>query len=106
MGDVAKPPGEDSSVKTKKKVEAKKPEMYKVVLLNDDFTPREFVVELLKKVFRRSTGDAKRIMLTAHTSGKATVGTYTYDIATTKVSEARRMAKDAGYPLRFKVEGA
>jgi ATP-dependent Clp protease adaptor protein ClpS len=106
MGDISRPPGGGTGTLKKPKHRVKKPQMYKVVLLNDDFTPRDFVVEVLVTVFRKNRSDANRIMMTAHQGGKSIVGLYTYDIATTKVSQARNRAKEAGYPLRFVVEGA
>ncbi len=86
--------------------ETKEPDMYKVVLLNDNYTPREFVVEMLATVFRKSAAAAMKIMMTAHTTGRSVVGLYTLDIAQTKVSQARQQAKKKGYPLKFVVEGA
>lgn len=106
MGDAERPPGDDTDVLEKPEEKVKEPELYKVVLLNDDYTPREFVVEILVQVFRKSGTDAHKIMMTAHRSGRATVGVYTYDIATTKVSQARNKAKENGYPLKFVVEPA
>ncbi|TVR57660.1 MAG: ATP-dependent Clp protease adaptor ClpS [Spirochaetaceae bacterium] len=106
MGESIRPPDGDSAVLEKTEDKVTPPDMYKVVLLNDDFTPREFVVIVLVKVFHKSNSDADRIMMTAHRGGKAVVGTYTYDIATTRVSRARTLAKEMGYPLRFAVEGA
>lgn len=106
MGDAARPPDDDSQVLEREDVKVKKPSMYKVVLLNDDFTPREFVVLILTEIFRKSASDAYRIMMSAHRSGKAVVGVYTYDIANTKVVQARARAKEYEYPLKLVVEGA
>ncbi len=106
MGDSIQPPDDGTNLLEKRKTNVKKPSMYKVVLINDDFTPREFVVEVLSSVFRKSASDSYRIMMAAHRSGKAVVGVYTYDIAHTKVGQARDRAKEWGYPLKFVVEGA
>jgi ATP-dependent Clp protease adaptor protein ClpS len=106
MGDSERPPGEGTGVLEKQKYKVKQPDMYKVVLMNDDYTPREFVVAVLVGVFRKSQEDAYKIMMTAHRGGKAVVGLYTYDIANTKVSRAKQKAKENGYPLRFVVEPA
>lgn len=89
-------------VKTTPKVE--KPKLYKVLLYNDDYTPREFVVMVLQYVFRTGTSAAETIMLTAHMKGSCVVSVYTKDIAETKVKEAMDMAKDAGFPLMFTAE--
>ncbi|MFP4385111.1 MAG: ATP-dependent Clp protease adaptor ClpS [Spirochaetia bacterium] len=91
---------------TRKDVATKEPSMYKVVLLNDHYTTKEFVVAVLVKVFHKSTPASWKIMITAHTTGKAVVGLYTYDIAKTKVSQARNMAKSEDYPLKLVIEGA
>jgi len=106
MGDISRRPDEDTNVLEKQKHETKQPEMYKVVLLNDDYTPREFVVEILIRIFRKSASDAQVIMMRAHRGGKSVVGIYTYDIATTKVSQVRQKARASGYPLKMVVEGA
>ncbi len=89
-------------VKTKPKVE--KPKLYKVLLFNDDYTPREFVVMVLKYVFRADSSSAEKIMLTAHMKGSSVVAVYTKDIAETKVKEAMDLAKEAGFPLMFTAE--
>ncbi len=104
MGDVERPGDGDTGLVTRKKPKVKKPDMYRVILLNDDFTPREFVVEVLVKVFRKSSAEAYKIMIRAHRGGHSTVSVYTYDIAVTKANQARKMAKEADYPLQFAVE--
>ncbi len=106
MGDATRTPGGDEQVVERTDQRVTPPDMYKVLVLNDHYTPREFVVEVLMQIFRKSSEDAERIMMSAHRGGKATVGLYTYDIAHTKVSLARRAAKTYGYPLKFVVEGA
>ncbi len=106
MAGVSRPDeGDDGTELTKeRKPKVKKPDMYRVVLLNDDYTPREFVVSVLMEVFRKSLAQANSIMMRAHRGGQSTIGVYTYDIATTKVSQAKGKAKEAGYPLGFAVE--
>ena len=81
----------------------KEPNHYTVVMLNDDFTPMDFVVEVLKLVFHKSETEATELMLLVHRSGQAEVGTYTYDIAVSKRAMAMSMAKEAGYPFRVEV---
>ena len=102
MGDTAQPPGTDIQERTETKVAP--PPMYRVVLVNDDFTPREFVVFILVSVFQKSREEAGSIMLTAHQGGKSVVGVYTYDLATTRVQNAKRQSVEAGYPLQFYIE--
>jgi ATP-dependent Clp protease adaptor protein ClpS len=80
------------------------PKLYKVILLNDDFTPREFVVQVLKAVFRTTEDQAYRIMMTAHQKGVCVVATYTRDVAESKATEATDMGREKGYPLAFSTE--
>lgn len=77
----------------------KKPKMYKVLLLNDDYTTMEFVVEVLIEVFHKSSADATQIMLDVHQKGKGIVGAYTYDIASTKIAQVEQMAAKRDFPL-------
>ena len=93
-------------LKTKKKIKTKKPEMYKVIMLNDDYTTMEFVVEVLIKVFNKDLINAQRIMIEIHESGSGEVATYTYDIAQSKVQQVHRLAKEREYPLRCRTEKA
>ena len=95
--DVLKP---DTVLKPK----IQQPRLYKVLLLNDDFTPREFVVEVLKAVFRTTEDQAYRIMMTAHQKGVCVVATYTRDIAESKATEATDMGRSNGFPLAFSTE--
>lgn len=76
------------------------PQMYKVIFHNDDFTPMDFVVLVLKSVFFKNDADAERLMMTVHREGQAVVGVYTKDIAMSKVQKTTRMAREEGYPLR------
>tara|TARA_R100001129_G_scaffold150218_7_gene112277 strand:- start:627 stop:938 length:312 start_codon:yes stop_codon:yes gene_type:complete len=89
-------------LKTKPKVE--KPKLYKVILLNDDYTPREFVVMVLKAVFRVSADVSQRLMMTAHRMGSCVIVVCTRDVAETKAKEANDLAKEAGFPLMFATE--
>ena len=78
--------------------------MYRVVLVNDDYTPREFVVYVLVSVFHKDNSEARSIMITAHQGGRSLVGVYTYDVATSRVERARKQAVEAGYPLMLYTE--
>lgn len=98
--------GEDVVLKPKTVVGPKpeRPRLYKVLLLNDDYTPREFVTLVLKAVFRMSEETGYRVMMTAHKFGSAVVVVCTRDIAETKAKEATDLAKEAGFPLMFTTE--
>ena len=86
------------------KPKTERPRLYKVVLLNDDYTPREFVVQVLKAVFRTTEDQAYRIMMTAHQRGVCVVATFTRDIAESKATEATDMGRQHGFPLMFSTE--
>jgi ATP-dependent Clp protease adaptor protein ClpS len=88
----------------KTRTQVKRPPLYKVILLNDDFTPREFVVQVLKAVFRMGAERAEIVMLTAHQKGACVIAVYTRDVAETKAKEATDLGKSQGYPLFFTTE--
>ncbi len=90
--------------KTKTDPKVDRPRLYKVILVNDDYTPREFVVSVLKSVFRTGEDVALKIMLTAHMKGSCVVAVYARDIAETKAAEAIDLAKQNGFPLMFQTE--
>ncbi len=94
----------DGELLTEEKINLKRPDMYRVVLLNDDYTPRDFVVWILVRVFYKKNDEATRIMLDAHTKGKSTVGVYTYDVATTKILQVDKLAKQYEHPLQCIME--
>lgn len=96
-GDVATKP---SAVKPKL------PELYKVLLLNDDYTPMEFVVETIQRFFNKSREQATQIMLKVHTEGMGVCGVYPQDIAETKMQQVVNYAKEAQHPLQCVVEPA
>jgi ATP-dependent Clp protease adaptor protein ClpS len=97
---------DDLDLKTKTKVipKTEKPKLYKVLLLNDDFTPRDFVVLILKSEFRMTVEQAYRVMITAHRRGLCVVAVFTKDIAETKATRATDMAQSKGFPLQFTTE--
>src|SRR5512134_1870511 len=86
--------------------ETRRPDLYRVVLLNDDYTTMEFVVEVLESVFDKSPAEAHRIMMHVHTRGQGVCGVYTHEIAETKAARVHDLARAAGYPLRASVEEA
>ncbi len=81
-----------------------RPPLHKVILINDDFTPRDFVVSILKAEFRVPEAQALAIMLTAHTKGACVVAVFTKEIAETKANRATEAARNRGYPLLFTTE--
>lgn len=84
----------------------KEPSMYKVFLLNDDFTPMEFVVTLLERLFGMDREKATRVMLQVHSNGKGICGVYTYEIAETKVAQVNEYAQQHQHPLMCSMEEA
>jgi ATP-dependent Clp protease adaptor protein ClpS len=96
----------DITTKPRVKVETKtqRPRLHKVILLNDDYTPREFVVAVLKAEFRMSEEQAYRVMITAHKRGVCVVAVFEKDVAETKATRATEMGRSKGYPLMFTTE--
>ncbi len=102
MSDIDTKPRTDTRPKTRTKT--RRPRLHKVILLNDDYTPREFVVQVLKAVFRMSEDQAYRVMMTAHRRDACVVAVYTKDIAESKASEGTEEGRKAGHPLTFTTE--
>src|SRR5262245_13669628 len=98
MADVTNKP------RTKVRLKTERPRLHKVILLNDDYTPREFVVVVLKAEFRMNEDEAHRVMMTAHRRGACVVAVYTKDIAETKATRATDAGRAKGYPLLFTTE--
>ena len=98
--------GFDSDVIEESKDETKEPDMWNVLLYNDDYTTKEFVVEVLSTVFHLSAVEATKLMLYVHKNGRGVVGTYTWDIAQTKINRVHEMAKKREFPLRCSTEKA
>ena len=94
----------DIVIDDKVKTTLEPPNLYKVLFLNDDKTPIDFVIELLMTVFKHSRENAEQITLTVHNEGSAVVGVYTYEIAEQKGVEATHLARQAGFPLQIKVD--
>jgi ATP-dependent Clp protease adaptor protein ClpS len=90
--------------RTKVVTTTKRPPLHKVILLNDDYTPREFVVRILKAEIRMTEDQAHRVMITAHTKGSCVVAVFTREVAETKARRATDMAKGQGFPLMFTTE--
>lgn len=96
---------EQSGVKDRQHSSIRMPRKYTVFIHNDDFTTMEFVVLVLTSVFHKGMEEAERLMLQVHHAEKAPVGSYSYDIAMTKVARATEMARAEGFPLRLTIVG-
>jgi ATP-dependent Clp protease adaptor protein ClpS len=94
----------DTKPRVKIATKTERPRLHKVILLNDDYTPREFVVVILKAEFRMTEDQAFRVMITAHRRGVCVVGVFAQDIAETKATRATDAARAKGYPLLFTTE--
>ncbi len=94
----------DTGVVTRTRAKTKKPSMYKVLLLNDDYTPMEFVIHVLQKFFHKGSEDATRIMLHVHQRGVGVCGVYPFDVAETKVTQVIDYARQNEHPLQATLE--
>jgi ATP-dependent Clp protease adaptor protein ClpS len=96
--------GPNTGVVIKTRPKTKKPAMYKVLMLNDDYTPMEFVVEVLERFFGKDREEATRIMLHVHQRGVGICGVYTYEVAETKVTQVMDLARRNQHPLQCTLE--
>ena len=98
------------STKKEREVEGElslmEPKQYKVLLLNDDYTSMDFVIDILMSIFHKSYREAEAIMLEIHRKDKGLCGIYTYEIAETKIMQVRKLAREQGYPLKATMEEA
>lgn len=94
----------ETGVITRTRPKTKKPSLYRVILLNDDYTPMEFVVHVLEKYFNKNRQEATQIMLHVHQKGAGTCGVYTYEVAETKVTQVIDFARQHGHPLQCTME--
>jgi ATP-dependent Clp protease adaptor protein ClpS len=97
---------DDTKIKSRMRISpaTQRPRLHKVILVNDDYTPREFVVRVLKAEFRMSESQAHRVMMTAHKRGACLVAVYTKDVAECKATNATEAGRKMGYPLLFTTE--
>ncbi|MEM9781117.1 MAG: ATP-dependent Clp protease adapter ClpS [Pseudomonadota bacterium] len=95
---------DDGDVAVKARAKTKKPSLYKVLMLNDDYTPMEFVVYVLQRFFNKDHGQAVEIMLTVHNKGLAVVGVYPFEVAETKVTQVMDCARSNQHPLQCTME--
>jgi ATP-dependent Clp protease adaptor protein ClpS len=98
----------DTGGEVRERVErrTKEPSLHSVVLLNDDYTPMQFVVDILESVFQKSPAEAYRVMMQVHLNGQGIAGIYPWDIAETKVDAVLSRAREAGHPLQATIEDA
>jgi ATP-dependent Clp protease adaptor protein ClpS len=104
MADADRQTGGETLEKTRPKV--KKPQLFKVILHNDDYTTMQFVIEVLEGIFNKTPAEAFRIMMHVHTRGHGICGSYAHEVAETKVALVHDHAKEAGFPLRASMEEA
>jgi ATP-dependent Clp protease adaptor protein ClpS len=104
MSDEPKGPGSDTSILTKPQTKTQRPPLYKVLLLNDDYTPMEFVVHVLERFFGLTHAQAFDIMLTVHKKGLAVVGVFSHEVAETKVAQVMDFARRHQHPLQCTME--
>lgn len=102
--ELAVMPETTASPRTKLRPKTERPKLHKVILVNDDYTPREFVVTVLKGEFHMSEDQAHRVMITAHQRGVCVVAVFTRDVAETKATRATEAGRAKGYPLQFTTE--
>lgn len=96
----------DNAVKERSAIKHQDPKLYNVILLNDDYTTMEFVLEILEGLFQKSPAEAFRIMMHVHRNGRGLAGVYTWEVAETKADAVAVLAGKAGYPLRATIEEA
>ena len=94
------------AVKERTENRTEEPTFYNVVLLNDDYTPMQFVVDVLETIFQRSPAEAYRIMMQVHVNGRGLAGVYPWDVAETKVTKLTTLARESGHPLQAVIEEA
>ena len=99
-------PDSDSILKERVKTKKQDPTLFKVVLLNDDYTTMEFVIHVLEAIFQKSPAEAYQIMMHVHVNGRGIAGTYPWEVAETKVDAVITQARGAGYPLKAVTEEA
>lgn len=85
-------------------LEVSEPKKYKVILLNDDYSTMDFVIDILTNIFRKTEAQSTQIMLNIHNKGKDVCGIYTHEIASTKVLQVKRLAREKGFPLKAIME--
>ncbi len=106
MGRVNDEHQSGGAIKEHVREKTKEPSLYAVVLLNDDYTPMPFVVDVLEEIFQKSPAEAYRIMMQVHVNGRGVGGIYPWEVAETKVDALLARAREAGHPLQATIEDA
>ena len=101
---MASDPHTNHGVLEETRHKTQKPTLYKVTLLNDDYTTMEFVIQILESVFHKTPAEAHRIMMQVHTQGRGVCGAYTYEVAETKIATTQDLARREGFPLQATLE--
>ena len=96
----------EGQIKERVRTEKKEPALYKVVLLNDDYTTMEFVIQVLEAIFQKSPSEAYQIMMHVHVNGRGIAGVYPWELAETKAEQVISTARESGYPLKAVTEEA
>ena len=96
----------DSAIQDRSELKTQEPKLFNVILLNDDYTTMEFVLQILETLFQKSPAEAFRIMMHVHRNGRGLAGVYTWEVAETKADQVAALAAEAGYPLRATIEEA
>lgn len=99
-------PDSGDAIKERTAVQKQDPTLFKVVLLNDDYTTMDFVIQVLESIFQKSPAEAYRIMLHVHLNGRGIAGVYPWEVAETKADAVISLARDSGFPLKAVVEDA
>jgi ATP-dependent Clp protease adaptor protein ClpS len=94
------------AVKERAEIKTQEPKLYNVILLNDDYTTMEFVMQILETLFLKSPAEAYRVMMNVHRNGRGLAGVYPWEVAETKADKVASLASEAGFPLRATVEEA
>jgi len=96
--------GNEIEIELSDEIEVEEPKKYNVFLLNDDYSTMDFVIDILVKIFRKSLTEAEAIMLSVHNNGRALCGIYSFEIASTKVAQVQKLAREKGFPLKAIME--
>jgi ATP-dependent Clp protease adaptor protein ClpS len=96
----------DGAIQERADTRTQEPKLYNVILLNDDYTTMEFVLQILETLFQKSPAEAYQIMMHVHRNGRGLAGVYTWEVAETKVEKVASLSHEAGYPLRATIEEA
>jgi ATP-dependent Clp protease adaptor protein ClpS len=98
--------GTDGALKERVEIKDQEPKLFNVILLNDDYTTMEFVMQVLETLFQKSPAEAYRIMMHVHRNGRGLAGVYPFEVAETKVEKVTELSREAGFPLRATIEEA